>query len=160
MCCRKTQSSERRTVDPERQVKEDLLCSRCGYNLRTRRAAGRCPECGQTVSETLKVIRRFGPGGRRAYFWRLAAVNVGTAYLPGLFYVVLLAPLIREGYAWAFAAVTPLGFPMSEALRHMSYGANAVPLFAGAALLSLVVILVVTYHGVGRDHGGCRYVQC
>lgn len=36
------------------QVRADLPCLSCGYNLRTLPVSGACPECGLAVSDTLK----------------------------------------------------------------------------------------------------------
>jgi hypothetical protein len=39
-------------------IERDLLCARCGYNLRGLSAEGLCPECGKHIGETLELERR------------------------------------------------------------------------------------------------------
>lgn len=38
--------------DAQSRVRSDLPCFRCGYNLRTLRFDGNCPECGTPIAET------------------------------------------------------------------------------------------------------------
>lgn len=45
------------TVRLPEHVSADLSCSSCGYNLRTLAVAGKCPECGRAVSETIRMWR-------------------------------------------------------------------------------------------------------
>jgi hypothetical protein len=40
------------------QVVVDLPCVRCGYNLRTRRAEERCPECGESVAASFPYAKK------------------------------------------------------------------------------------------------------
>ncbi len=44
-------------VESDGRVSGDLACLRCGYNLRTLPAAGRCPECGTAVGKSLQDDR-------------------------------------------------------------------------------------------------------
>jgi hypothetical protein len=44
-------------VESDGRVSGDLACLRCGYNLRTLLAAGRCPECGTAVGKSLQDDR-------------------------------------------------------------------------------------------------------
>jgi predicted amidophosphoribosyltransferase len=37
----------------ERVVAVDLACTGCGYNLRTLKLSGTCPECGRPVAQAL-----------------------------------------------------------------------------------------------------------
>jgi len=50
------------TVAPEEQISagpidDDLKCVHCGYNLRTQSTQGRCPECGETIGDSLIANR-------------------------------------------------------------------------------------------------------
>lgn len=38
---------------PDRIISGDVLCIGCGYNLRTKAVADRCPECGRDVADSL-----------------------------------------------------------------------------------------------------------
>ena len=40
-------------VDDDRSILSDTICVRCGYNLKTLRADGKCPECGVPVADSL-----------------------------------------------------------------------------------------------------------
>jgi hypothetical protein len=52
-------------VTPELEQAPDLTCTACGYSLYTLDVNGRCPECGQAISESVGQLRRrrerFGP---------------------------------------------------------------------------------------------------
>src|SRR5204863_7208209 len=39
-------------------LETDVPCAQCGYNLRTLRADGRCPECGSDVGPSIWIHRR------------------------------------------------------------------------------------------------------
>src|SRR5262245_37669437 len=45
-------------------IENDLLCGRCGYNLRTLRWTGRCPECDLPIGDSQI------PGGFRLTSWQ------------------------------------------------------------------------------------------
>lgn len=44
-----------RMLDAEGRLGADVPCARCAYNLRTRRPADVCPECGQGVESSLET---------------------------------------------------------------------------------------------------------
>src|SRR5690242_11816731 len=74
-------------VPPVQDVIEtDLLCIGCQYNLRTRRAADRCPECGLAVAESEKHHKEHAGAivAPRAVLW--AFWVLGTACVLALFY--------------------------------------------------------------------------
>jgi hypothetical protein len=41
-------------LDTQRSIAADLACRECGYNLRTASSAGRCPECGSPVVDSVR----------------------------------------------------------------------------------------------------------
>ena len=75
------------------RVATDLPCLSCGYNLRTLRSDGRCPECGADVADTVAVrlslmsardwTRTLGRGLNLLAIWLVAAAvsAVGLAAL-------------------------------------------------------------------------------
>jgi hypothetical protein len=62
------------TVTPvDRVIDRDCPCARCGYNLRTRPASGRCPECTTAARVTFQAhATRLGGADRR---WLRATTN-------------------------------------------------------------------------------------
>src|SRR5205814_2492947 len=46
------------TVSASPFLETDVPCAQCGYNLRTLRAVGRCPECGSDVGPSIWIHRR------------------------------------------------------------------------------------------------------
>jgi ribosomal protein L37E len=61
-------------MDSPATIEGDLLCGRCGYNLRTLKVDGKCPECGVPVARTFR-----GDSWREADArWR-ADVSIGIA---------------------------------------------------------------------------------
>ncbi len=82
-------------MPPTREI--DLFCHRCGYNLRTLDAGGRCPECNTPVAEARAVAERLAEIGhpRRV---RLAAGLLAAAplipALPALSLALFLTDLL------------------------------------------------------------------
>lgn len=62
------------------QLCRDVKCMRCGYNLRTCRLDGVCPECGVAVWESLPDVVLTKPAPSRRWFF----VALGAVYGPGL----------------------------------------------------------------------------
>lgn len=50
-------ASDPALLDAEQRVCMDRNCLGCGYNLRTQSAAGRCPECGRPVADSIRSPR-------------------------------------------------------------------------------------------------------
>jgi len=74
-----SQPSESQPQDEIPGIAHDLLCMRCGYNLRTLAIGGRCPSCGYPVGHSLGYERSLPPLAQGC--WWLA---VGTGVLAGL----------------------------------------------------------------------------
>jgi hypothetical protein len=55
---------------PSRSVSDDVLCGKCGYNLRGLVPEERCPECGTFVTESLRRPTLDG-GWRSTRYWLL-----------------------------------------------------------------------------------------
>lgn len=60
-------------------VDGDVPCVGCGYNLRTRPTAGRCPECGLHVAESLGLDIADPAAAARAMWWLAWARTIGLA---------------------------------------------------------------------------------
>ncbi len=45
-------------LDAAQRIRLDLPCCKCGYNLRGQRVVDACPECGETVAETIADGKR------------------------------------------------------------------------------------------------------
>lgn len=61
-------------LDTDRRLAVDLACVNCGYNLRTLRLEGICPECGSAVADSTRHYLRFAP-------WRWVESLAGGAAL-------------------------------------------------------------------------------
>jgi hypothetical protein len=66
--------------DEESRIEADEPCLFCGYNLRHQPTAGRCPECGHGVEETLYITRIWTSDGRGKCML-IGAVLLGIAPL-------------------------------------------------------------------------------
>jgi predicted RNA-binding Zn-ribbon protein involved in translation (DUF1610 family) len=69
----------RAPVSSEGLVEADVHCVGCGYNLRTRPAGGRCPECGLDVAESLGQDIADPAAAGRAMWWLAWARTIGLA---------------------------------------------------------------------------------
>lgn len=61
------------------ELREDVLCVKCGYNLRTLSNLGKCPECGEAVQVTLSSLEAHP---RPPVIWALVftAIPIVSAY--------------------------------------------------------------------------------
>lgn len=121
------------------EVPQELACAGCGYQLRGLRAAGRCPECGASVGQSLDAhaytlsfdrhVRRLREG--------LGLIHVSVAALAAI-WAVCTALAVWDGVdrphspsaAWAQAVRTSGADPGLWTVL-------AVPVLAAAALLAL-----------------------
>ena len=89
----------------ERGIDRDLFCECCGYNLRTLRLIGRCPECGgeydtrpMNVRGILSVKDLTVPGDL-----------IGALIVSGSLAYLILSVAVRYTILWAHL----LGFPFA-----------------------------------------------
>ena len=63
-------------------ISEDLACPKCGYDLKTLRVGGKCPECGRTILP-VSELRFLGTQRRRTdpLFWVFAGVLLASLVL-------------------------------------------------------------------------------
>jgi hypothetical protein len=83
-------------IDADDRIVADVLCIRCGYNLRTLFVADRCPNCNHPASDSVHgdylihadrpLVRGLAEAAR--------VVEYGTAILGGLMALALLAVLL------------------------------------------------------------------
>ncbi|XAM00148.1 hypothetical protein OT109_01925 [Phycisphaeraceae bacterium D3-23] len=60
-------------IDPELVLDHDMACAGCGYNLRTRRIADNCPECGAPVRHSFVEP---GPAHNERMYGSTTSANV------------------------------------------------------------------------------------
>jgi len=62
---------------------EDLICIQCGYDLRTLPADSNCPECGRTITDSVRMgpLMRWLPGFRRGVTFLCLAFIVGMPHI-------------------------------------------------------------------------------
>ena len=91
----------------------DLLCDRCGYDLRGHRQEEACPECGLPVGES----RRLAAVPRRPA-WRASDPRWRRRILAGVWVLVLL-PLVDvlQATGWAAAIPVPVVFDFRGTVR-------------------------------------------
>src|SRR5207248_8435229 len=97
-------------TDHSDEMSVDLLCDRCGYDLRAHPRDGKCPECGGSVAES----RRLAAIPRRPA-WRDSDPRWRRRMLAGT-WVLVLVPLM--------AALAMLGWDSSVPVPSVfGYGA-------------------------------------
>jgi hypothetical protein len=114
-------------LDAAGAIAVDVPCRRCGYNLRGLSPAGRCPECGQSIADSLigDALHVADPawlrqvvGGAWLIFWGilltlftlLIPIGVGSLLgLPMFMLLPLLLPCIAVGMlgVWRLTAREP-----------------------------------------------------
>ncbi len=124
------------------RIAHDLLCYRCGYNLRTLSRSGICPECAEAVSATIRdrETRPFKLG-RTSY---IAAVVLCYA-APLLIQYSPLRALVLERVWWLcfFVAMSlaVIGFARSTLSLRARY---SLPVFL-ATLASYVYLASLAF---------------
>ena len=80
--------------DAEPTIQTDILCLNCGYNLRTLKHTGLCPECAKPVRESMLSggMQAWLRKVRRGITWLLVA-DIASACFVSLFFVVQFLPL-------------------------------------------------------------------
>lgn len=104
-------------------VTDDLVCIGCGYNLRTLPHAGRCPECGRAVWDSVTgTDLRYAPPDYVAFLARTTQqlrlwCEIG-AVLTGLLALIVFGAIIIDDHV--LVALAPLGVA-SLALGAVAY---------------------------------------
>ncbi len=90
-------ASEPVALHPHSCVAANTLCKRCGYNLRTLTAEGRCPECGLEVAATLaqRYLRDADAGWLRRLSVGSALVLLGVTLAPVGLVAIAGAGIVR-----------------------------------------------------------------
>jgi hypothetical protein len=127
----------------------DWACRHCGYNLRTLSTAGRCPECGRAVAESLRhdPLPPIDARGRWLYLSAVIALLLGSLVIAWGVRIsmtpwpetALLAIGVSGPRIWLPAANRQLaGFndPKDYLATTLTFGGMALHLL-GAALLTL-----------------------
>jgi DNA-directed RNA polymerase subunit RPC12/RpoP len=107
---------------PTALIQEDILCLRCGYNLRTLARSARCPECGEGVGVSL--VNRRPPV---IINWRRLALGAAVAAFVA---------------AWHAAGMMGLWQWLGSALSMPQIVFALLPMMSGAALLPVAAALV------------------
>jgi hypothetical protein len=146
-------------------VQSDLQCILCGYNLRTLRQDGKCPECGSDVARSLEPALSIHPDDRE---W-LIQIRDGVTLLIVAFLwqiPVLLAdiydPFTRPRPAYLAASVAIVPWVLSAfAAWKLSYrrksshdndaGAVRIPLRLSAIIVLLGVSLLSDFDSGRHD---------
>src|SRR5262249_10316918 len=84
------------------EISAELLCDRCGYDVRAQPADGVCPECGSSVAES----RKWAPIPRRPA-WQDSDPRWRRRILAGLWVLVFL-PLMAVLGAFGWASRIPV----------------------------------------------------
>lgn len=92
----------------EATVTDDLVCIGCGYNLRTLRHVGRCPECGQSVHDTVTIgdlnyappdyVRRLA-GAAKVLAYCFGTAAAAAVLATPMFVAVWTGASARAGYS-------------------------------------------------------------
>ena len=121
-------------VDDQGRLIDDVVCRRCGYNLRSLEADGVCPECGAAVAISIHgFYLRFAP---LKWVRRLA----------------LGAKLLVASIATMVGWMAMMGFAIAMIVIAMPQNPSAV-----GPSPTLMMIMTVSMIGVwvGQDHGDC-----
>lgn len=95
------QSGAIQLLDADQRVAGALPCLGCGYDLRTLALAGRCPECGRAVAETIEGYDAYADGD---WAWPLAdGLGLLTVAL-----LILATMSAVAGWEWLGLAATNL----------------------------------------------------
>ena len=169
-------------------VDDDVHCRTCGYNLRTLRTDGKCPECGEAVSDS---IPREWPHAADAKWLSTIRMGLGMSVagcLAGAAQIDRSTPwpaqlpqsklhsialVLLAGGAWAMSAVAsgealiPAASRRRNRMRWLFAIALAVRLFdwllvgVGSFRLSIDYSRVATWGSIfaGRSELGCSFIS-
>ncbi len=88
-------------------IRDDLCCIRCDYNLKTLERSNRCPECGLPIAKSLDENTRFS---RLEKTITLCALITGIAPLLCLYFIRLSMAWITSLLAYSILLNVGLGF--------------------------------------------------
>ena len=112
-------------VDEQGRLIEDVPCRRCGYNLRSLPADGKCPECGSAVAISIHgFYLRFAPPA-----W-VRRVALGAKLLVGAAVTAILGWIIM--IAVGIAVTVPLS-PL---------GTGPLSIVLGVSMIGLSILIV------------------
>lgn len=114
---------------------EHVRCMKCSYSLKGLTISGQCPECGTTTEISLEFARTLGGLASENVISGLRMHALITALSVGLFFLVLIAPMVMFG-----AFVLWIGFTVGTC--HLA-DLNADP-SGGKRALAFLAILVST----------------
>lgn len=121
-------------------IQEDVICLRCGYNLRMLARNARCPECGEGVGVSL-VNRR----PRVVIHWRRLALG---------------AAVVTFVAAWHAAGMLGLWEWLGSALSLPQMVFALLPMMSGAVLLPVAVALVAGSRDATSRRGRAQTWVC
>lgn len=141
---------------PPLPINDDLLCMHCRYNLRTRSAADRCPECGLAIARTLAHLRESaGILIDRRAFCSGSLLFSGLCIAGAVLYAgeaLLDSPLSRQlGPEW-FTTINPLVVNLAyllflaatvAGLALVSAGVSARIISAGARSFMFIITIIL-----------------
>ena len=92
-------------LDSEGRIDTDLECMTCGYNLRTRLPDSTCPECGDTVLQSMRYLLRFAdPAWLRRLAWGAACIAAAIGWqiaVSAVWLVVIASGLsVSDWFSW------------------------------------------------------------
>jgi hypothetical protein len=182
---RRTQTSL--SVDASGRVSADLICRRCGYALRGLPAAGKCPECGVDVAESLRGdllieadpvwLERIASGLRWSWILALvgwlvtiaagatAATRVFGSGSGNLVIALATTPIILARMATWWMFTTPETTPADPSALHLGHKSRgftaqkATRIFGMIALGALLLTTLTPLVGLGTGGSSIRGIR-
>ena len=127
----------------------DLLCFRCRYNLRTRPAAGVCPECATPIAKSAEHARRLGGLRVARMFWgAVLLAGLGAVFFGMGAFVSFVFPGVftAHGVWWVvMVGLLELGTRVPGALlvatcRPRAWGGRWSRVWVGGAVVAVAVL--------------------
>ena len=128
---------------PTQPIEEDLFCTGCQYNLRTRTPSDRCPECGLPIARTLEHYQTHRGAIARSGYLRAAA---------WIFAAVSFLSIVPLAVIYTLIFFTPSGSPwvifLHAVTQVISHGCFAIAVAAGVYLGAASVSKLVLSPGI------------